>query len=541
MGACASRPEGCVSPKLRSSKKKNRKRRKSCLKKRVSSRLSEVSSDKVDRPAPPDHHSSFTNPTFQGSTDEWFDPVAVFDSDCDEEFESVQEDVLSLNGLEGVSISSISSLKDANCGEHSSLVDQMQKPGDLSAGNSACNSVGEVTRNSNSQVLNSEDVNSQSKSDGPSNKAKQPVFLDDIASSVDEGSGKEEGLLDNCGILPSNCLPCLASTVPSIEKRRSLSSSPPSARKKNALKLPFKWREGHPNATLFSSKMLLQRPKAGSQVPVCPIEKKMFDCWSHIEPGTFKVRGENYFRDKKKDFAPNHAAYYPFGVDVFLSPRKIDHIARFVELPVVSQSGKLPSILVVNVQIPLYPAALFQSETDGEGMSFVLYFKLSDSYLKELPPHFQENIRRLIVDEVEKVKGFPVDTIVPFRERLKILGRVANVEDLHMSAAERKLMHAYNEKPFLSRPQHEFYLGENYFEIDIDMHRFSYISRKGFDAFLDRLKLCILDVGLTIQGNKPEELPEQILCCIRLSGIDYMNYHQLGLSQEPSDLSAEML
>lgn len=56
-------------------------------------------------------------------------------------------------------------------------------------------------------------------------------------------------------------------------------------------------------------------------------------------------------RDKKKDYAPNHAAYYPFGVDVFLSPRKIDHIARFVDLPVVSHSEKLPSILVVNVQV----------------------------------------------------------------------------------------------------------------------------------------------------------------------------------------------
>lgn len=58
-------------------------------------------------------------------------------------------------------------------------------------------------------------------------------------------------------------------------------------------------------------------------------------------------------RDKRKEFAPNCAAYKPFGLDVFLSQRKIDHIARFVELPVINSSGKLPSILVVNVQVLL--------------------------------------------------------------------------------------------------------------------------------------------------------------------------------------------
>ncbi|XP_057949809.1 uncharacterized protein LOC131144892 isoform X2 [Malania oleifera] len=515
MGGCLSAPAGCVGGRLSSGKRKKcGSRRRRGIRRRVSSRPPDVtgSFDKVERPGTFDR--SFTNRhSFQGGSIEeaWFDSITIFDSDCDEDFQSVQDDVLSLNGLEGSSISSLSSLKDVCHGEHNV--------------HRHCTSATE-------QLSHSDGVDSQMKSDGPPNEMKQPVYLDEI-SSVEENSGRGQGVLDNCGILPNNCLPCLASTVPPVDKRRSLIASPSNLKKKAALKLSFKWKEGHASGGLLSSKMLLRRPIAGSQVPFCPIEKKMLDCWSLIEPSTFKVRGENYLRDKKKDLAHNSAAYTAFGVDVFLSQRKIDHIARYVELPAINSSGKLPPILVVNVQVPLYPAAIFQSETDGEGMNFVLYFKLSDSYAKELPSHFQETIRRLIDDEVEKVRGFPVDTIVPIRERLKILGRVVNAEDLHLSAPERKLMHAYNEKPVLSRPQHEFYIGENYFEIDLDMHRFSYISRKGFQAFQDRLKFCILDVGLTIQGNKAEELPENILCCVRLNGIDYTNYQQLGIIQEP--------
>ncbi|KMT07177.1 hypothetical protein BVRB_6g155020 [Beta vulgaris subsp. vulgaris] len=502
MGACVSTPKVCVGKRSKRSKKKahhsssattssNRKRRKA-IKKRVSSRLSDRSLEniKLDNNnnninqnsrsvSFPDR--SFTNPTYQGSGEEaWYDSVMIFESDGEEDFQSVPEDVVSRNSHEV---------------------------------HSARNSLSDLGRNSM--------------------ESKHPVYLDEISSSVDESTGKEDKMLDNCGIIPNNCLPCLnTSTAPSIEKRNSLSSSPQSARKKAALRLSFKWKDAPPNSR-FSSKALLKKPIAGSQVPFSPLEKKIMDSWSPVEPNSFRVRAQNFFRDKKKDFAPNYAAYYPLGVDVFLSPRKVEHVARFVQLPSVNSSAGFPPLLIVNAQVPLYPPAFFQNEADGEGINIVMYFKINESFLKEVPSSFQEAIRKMMHDEVEKVKSFPMDTIAPFRERLKILGRLANLDDLNISAAEKKLINAYNEKPVLSRPQHEFFSGENYFEIDLDMHRFSYISRKGFEAFIDRLKMCVLDFGLTIQGNKAEELPEQILCCVRLNGLDYMNYQQIGMGQDP--------
>lgn len=46
-------------------------------------------------------------------------------------------------------------------------------------------------------------------------------------------------------------------------------------------------------------------------------------------------------------------------------------------------------------QMPTYPASMFPSGYDGEGVSLVLYFKLCDN-LEEISPHFQDNIKVIL-------------------------------------------------------------------------------------------------------------------------------------------------
>ncbi|XP_042449489.1 uncharacterized protein LOC122034346 isoform X2 [Zingiber officinale] len=458
--------------------------------------------------------------------DAWFDSVSILESDSDDDFLSVYGDCIPSANAAGTQtlqyetascfMDAMAKLEDANPSTPLTMPPEkhfkIESPNDRVLCN--CDPHGGSHRTQGTDIYTKNKTN-LSDSHGSFKGSKEVHEMDD-KSHVNKASSHI------CKLVPSVCFNNRIQQMPN--------GSPPSQNKRSSvIKLSYKRKsyDGEDITEFCASNKFVYRPKGGAVIPCSSREKSMLGCWSYLEPSTFKLRGQNYFRDKRKLPAPNYAPYYPIGVDLFLCPRKIHHIAQYIDLPSVKLHDQIPSLLIVNIQMPTYPAAMFLGDSDGEGMSLVMYFKISECFDKEIPSSFQDLIKRFIDDETEKVKGFAMDSSIPFRERLKIVSGVVNPEDLCLSAAERKLVQAYNEKPVLSRPQHNFYLGTNYFEIDLDIHRFSYISRKGLEAFRERLKHGILDLGLTIQVQKQDELPEHVLCCLRLHKIDFINHGQI--------------
>lgn len=49
-------------------------------------------------------------------------------------------------------------------------------------------------------------------------------------------------------------------------------------------------------------------------------------------------------------------------------------------------------------QLPTYPTSMF-GNNDGEGLSLVLYFKVSDTFDSQISAHFQDSIKVLILGQ----------------------------------------------------------------------------------------------------------------------------------------------
>jgi hypothetical protein len=64
-------------------------------------------------------------------------------------------------------------------------------------------------------------------------------------------------------------------------------------------------------------------------------------------------------------------------------------------------------------------------------------------------------------------------------------------------------------------------VGPNYLEIDLDIHSYAFLARKALNSYATRLKEVVWEIGFVLQGNAPEELPEQLLGCACIYRTDF--------------------
>ncbi|DBA95460.1 TPA: hypothetical protein ACH3X3_013326 [Trebouxia sp. C0006] len=250
--------------------------------------------------------------------------------------------------------------------------------------------------------------------------------------------------------------------------------------------------------------------------------------WGEPDATTFMVRGSDYMKTRRK-VNSDKAIYRLVNVDIYTFDFKLNHIAKHLKLPAAPRLGpaaldmpqeeRLPPVLVVNVQLPAYPASLFGAQ-DGQGLSLVYYFTLPEGWEpKDVGSEAALGmLQRFIHDGREQDN-------TKTRDRLKLIPRVSNLDEWaqesQLSGAEQRLLHKYNDKPLLTKPQHHFYSGPDYFEIDLDVHAYAYLARKAFASYLPRLGSVVFENALVIQGNRPEELPEVVLGAARVYRTDF--------------------
>lgn len=276
---------------------------------------------------------------------------------------------------------------------------------------------------------------------------------------------------------------------------------------------------------------VLSKPTAGSSFRRKTVEEgadQTAAAWEPAEGSCFQVRSHNYMRSKVKEKS-GPCMYRLVGVDVYTFDFKLFHIAQHVQLPEVPRLGpealalppdqQMPPLLIINLQLPWYPATLF-GPTDGHGHSLVYYFALPEGWE---PSQVDNKAALSLVQRFMNNKREFDGT--PTRDRFKLVPQINNIaewaEKGPLTGYEHRLLTNYHDKPLLTRPQHRFYTGPNYLEIDLDIHNYAFIARKAFHGFIHRLAPVVFENAFVVQGNRPEELPEQVLAAARVYRVDF--------------------
>lgn len=256
--------------------------------------------------------------------------------------------------------------------------------------------------------------------------------------------------------------------------------------------------------------------------------------WTWVSGDSVLVRdGPDYATNRKKSPSAE-ALYETAAVDVYAIPKKVWQIGRFFDLNSLGGESKegwingLPEYIIFNVLCPGYAPGVFAPVTDGEGFITTIFLKMT-SRTRQLLENKQEspaiNLLRRFVEESELSSDM--------RGRLKVIARVSNLEELDFNRVVGGFVQRYNATPFLVRDKEaEYFKGDNYFEIDVDMHLFSNLTRNAFFHLKHILQLMRAHFAFVIEGRSDDELPEQLVSITEVFNVQNLSAPALPIDVE---------
>jgi hypothetical protein len=218
------------------------------------------------------------------------------------------------------------------------------------------------------------------------------------------------------------------------------------------------------------------------------------------------VRQKNYLKDKVKD-ASGVFLYELVCMDVISSTKKVQHIGQYCKLPESEHT-----VLIVNCMLPKYePKMLGKKTYDGEGVGMVMYFVPTAATVAELAkPEAERSCSVRLMQRFLATNGDGSPTADVSKKNFKGIARVNNLDTCGLGSTVRKLVGKYNETPFLIKESFSMHSGKGYVEVGVDVHKFSFLARKGLYGCHERIAQMVCDFAFVVQGNTADELPEQM-------------------------------
>jgi len=248
--------------------------------------------------------------------------------------------------------------------------------------------------------------------------------------------------------------------------------------------------------------------------------------WKDGNAPRIKVRGPSFVKDKKKvHSAPS--LYKLINVDLVTNSTqdRIAHVASHIKLPAATIKrkpgtiDKLPRLIVINMQIPKAAPKFFGKADPDPGVNLLFYFEIKqDTYDTSIDPKHSSPSLHLLERFFEKLSQDE-----DIARRFKMIGTCFNIGELGIPS----MFHSYNGKPVivfkagsLSRGLVDGKEDDMYMQVDVNVHDFAYVARKGLYTLQDDIPKMNFSCSFVLQGETPEELPEQVFGCAEMGNVN---------------------